>query len=69
VSGAGMVNVFFVQIQPAAKALSPSDVQAPVELSRTSKVQSCVVLLGPAVVHLQTERGHPPLLATPAGRL
>ena len=46
-SGAGIVNVFFVQIQPAANALSPSDVQAPVVLSSTSKVQSCDVLLGP----------------------
>ena len=46
-SGAGSVNVCFVQTQSPAKALSPSDTQVPVPLSRTSKVQSCVAFVGP----------------------
>ena len=36
-----------VHTQPDANALSPSDTQVPVVVSRTSNVQSCVVLLGP----------------------
>ena len=61
-----MVNVFFVQIHPAANALSPSDVQVPVELSSTSNVQSCDVLVGPRKFTCRPSEVTA-LLATPDG--
>ena len=46
-SGAGNVNVVFVQTQPVAKLLFPSEIHELVAGSSTWNVQSCVVRDGP----------------------